>query len=211
MFAEAGILIDDELVKLIDITLEQWKQFEEYMKIKRRLEVNGINTDLECDPTNVEFQKWKFTKNDLSMQHEIMYGQTPPLHIPYMAKDCDVEIKQRFNKEFQVSDWVYLKLQPYRLLTIRQGKHHKLSSKYFRPFQVIDWIGKVTYKLRLSHYAKVHPVFHVSQLKPCYVEAATMGKFSQCDDEGLLVASPLKLLERKLVKQNNRMVIYGLI
>ncbi|GKC91041.1 hypothetical protein Tco_1151690, partial [Tanacetum coccineum] len=95
MFAEAIILIDDRLVKLIDITLEQWldlkfkdhkkvdkeimegvvgkwlirsyrKQIEEYMEIKRRLEVNGINTDVEYDPTNVEFPKWlasKFTNH----------------------------------------------------------------------------------------------------------------------------------------------------
>ncbi|GKC84795.1 hypothetical protein Tco_1140512, partial [Tanacetum coccineum] len=54
MFAEAVILIDNRLAKLIDITLEQYyrKPFKEYMEIKRRLEVNGIHTDVECDPTN---------------------------------------------------------------------------------------------------------------------------------------------------------------
>ncbi|GJX85763.1 hypothetical protein Tco_0336537 [Tanacetum coccineum] len=86
MFVEAVILTDDRLVKLIDITLKQWldlkfgdhknvdkeimkgvvatwlirsyrKQFEEYMEIKRRLEVNGINIDVECDSTNIEFAK----------------------------------------------------------------------------------------------------------------------------------------------------------
>ncbi|GKA62171.1 hypothetical protein Tco_0761690 [Tanacetum coccineum] len=91
MFAEAVIVIDDRLVKLIDITLEQWldlkfgdhknvdkeimeevvntwlircyrKQFEECMEIKRRLKVNEIITDVECDPTNVEFSKWLASK-----------------------------------------------------------------------------------------------------------------------------------------------------
>ncbi|GKB23506.1 hypothetical protein Tco_0862907 [Tanacetum coccineum] len=38
------------------------KQFEEYMEIKRRLEVDGVNTDVEFDPTNVEFAKWLASK-----------------------------------------------------------------------------------------------------------------------------------------------------
>nr|GEY66184.1 hypothetical protein [Tanacetum cinerariifolium] len=104
-----------------------------------------------------------------------------------------------------------MKLQPYRQLTVRQGSHHKLSSKYFRPFQVIERIRKVAYKLQLPHYANVNPVFHVFQLKPFYVEVATIGEFPQCDDEGLIAANPLKLLERKMVKQKNRMMFYGLI
>ncbi|GJV23244.1 hypothetical protein Tco_1375939 [Tanacetum coccineum] len=62
MFAEAVILINNKLVRLIDITLEQWKQFEEYMEIKRRLEVDGVNTDVEFDPPNVEFAKWLTSK-----------------------------------------------------------------------------------------------------------------------------------------------------
>ncbi|GJT05971.1 retrotransposon-related protein [Tanacetum coccineum] len=102
-------------------------------------------------------------------------------------------------------------LQPYGQLTVRQGKHNKLSSKYFGPFQVIERIRIVAYRLQLPPYARVHPVFYVSQMKRCHVEADTMGKFPQFDDEGLLADTPLKLLERKIVKQNNKMVIYALI
>nr|GEU38560.1 SGNH hydrolase-type esterase domain-containing protein [Tanacetum cinerariifolium] len=39
-----------------------YEQFEEYMEIKRRLEVDRVNTDLEFDPTNVEFAKWLASK-----------------------------------------------------------------------------------------------------------------------------------------------------
>ena len=38
-----------------------------------------------------------------------------------------------------------------------------------------------------------------------------MGAFPQCDEDGFIAASPWKLLDRKMVKQNNRMVVFGLI
>ncbi|GKC21779.1 retrovirus-related pol polyprotein from transposon 17.6 [Tanacetum coccineum] len=174
--------------------------------------------------------------------YEVVYGQTPPMHIPYMAKDSLVEVvdrtlqareqvvqllkfnikraqdrmksqadKRRFDRIFQVNDCLYLKLQPYRQITVRQGGQHKLSSKFFGPFQVLEKIGKVAYKLKLPDYAKVHPVFHVSQLKPCYIDSAVMGSFPSCDSEGLLSVTPFKLLDRRMVKQNNRMVVFRLI
>ncbi|GKB44027.1 gypsy/ty3 retroelement polyprotein [Tanacetum coccineum] len=90
---------------------------------------------------------------------------------------------------------------PQRQITVRQGGQHKLSSKFFGPFQVLETTGKVAYKLKLSDYAKVHPVFHVSQLKPCYIDSAVMGSFQACDSEGLLAVTPFKLLDRKMVKQ----------
>ncbi|GJV60187.1 hypothetical protein Tco_1466287 [Tanacetum coccineum] len=92
-------------------------------------------------------------------------------------------------------------------LTVRQGMQLKLSSKFYGPIQIIEKVGKVAYKLQLPDKAKVHHVFHVSQLKPCHSKSATMGEFPQPNDEGLIAASPWKLLERKLV----RLVVFGLI
>ncbi|GJY79668.1 hypothetical protein Tco_0485469 [Tanacetum coccineum] len=43
------------------------KQFEEYMEIKRQLEVRGIKTDVECDPTNEDFAKWLASKFNTHM------------------------------------------------------------------------------------------------------------------------------------------------
>lgn len=44
--------------------------------------------------------------------------------------------------------------------------HHKLCFKYFGPFKIIEKIGFVAYKLQLSPSSSIHPIFHVSLLKP---------------------------------------------
>nr|GEZ14581.1 eukaryotic translation initiation factor 3 subunit B [Tanacetum cinerariifolium] len=114
--------------------------------------------------------------------------------------------KGRSEREFKEGDWVYLKLQPYRQLTIRQDKQNKLSIKFFGHFQVIKNIGAVAYKLQLPSHAMIHTVFHVSQLKSCHSDVNEMDQFPQCDAEGLIVATSFKLLGKRIAKQGNRAV-----
>ena len=94
--------------------------------------------------------------------------------------------KGRTPREFQVGDLVLLKLQPYAQKTVVNRSCPKLAFKYFGPFKVISRIGEVAYKLELPRDAQVHPVFHVSLLKPflpCYSpvfsELPTVVDFSQ--------------------------------
>ncbi|GKA62539.1 hypothetical protein Tco_0762058 [Tanacetum coccineum] len=57
--------VDKEIMEVVVATwlIQSYKErFEEYMEIKRRLEVNGINTDMECDLTNVDFVNWLASK-----------------------------------------------------------------------------------------------------------------------------------------------------
>ena len=49
---------------------------------------------------------------------------------------------------------------------MRFGKKEKLSPYFIRPFEILERVGKVAYKLALpSSLASVHNVFHVSMLK----------------------------------------------
>ncbi|GKA83145.1 putative mitochondrial protein [Tanacetum coccineum] len=119
--------------------------------------------------------------------------------------------KHRTDREFEVGTWVYLKLQPHRQVTVRQGQQHKLSAKYYGPFMIEERVGKVAYKLQLPSYSQIHPVFHISQLKKCHGKTYQMGSLPQLKEDGLLDYKPMAILERRLGKVNNKPVMYVLI
>lgn len=67
---------------------------------------------------------------------------------------------------FKVGNFVYVKLRPYRQLSLTGHSHNKLSPRFYGPFTIIDQCGPVAFKLDLPDSSKIHPVFHSSLLKP---------------------------------------------
>jgi hypothetical protein len=74
--------------------------------------------------------------------------------------------KHRSARSFQIGDNVYLRLQPFVQSSLAPRSHHKLCFKYYGPFKILEKIGSVAYKLELPSTCTIHPVFHVSLLKP---------------------------------------------
>ncbi|GKE70007.1 putative reverse transcriptase domain-containing protein [Tanacetum coccineum] len=73
--------------------------------------------------------------------------------------------------EFEVGDQVLLKVSPWKGV-IRFGNKGKLAPRCVGPFEILEKIGPVAYRLRLpEELSSVHDTFHVSNLKKCLADA----------------------------------------
>ncbi|KAL0289870.1 UNVERIFIED_CONTAM: hypothetical protein Sangu_2599200 [Sesamum angustifolium] len=75
---------------------------------------------------------------------------------------------------FAVGDWVLLRLQPYRQLSVRGHKFRKLAPRFIGPFRVLRRLGPVAYELSLPPESRIHPVFHASLLKSFHGDPAVV-------------------------------------
>ena len=67
--------------------------------------------------------------------------------------------------EYVVGDKVFLKVSPWKGI-LRFGRHGKLSPRYIGPYEVIERIGPLAYKLALPlELSQIHNIFHVSILR----------------------------------------------
>ena len=111
--------------------------------------------------------------------------------------------KNRTAREFQVGERVLLKLQPYAQSSLVNRPFPKLSFKYFGPYTVLEKIGVATYRLDLPADSLIHPVFHVSQLKPFTPDFSPVFSTLPAADLSVTELTPEQVLDRRLVKRGN--------
>ncbi|GJW80008.1 hypothetical protein Tco_0143983 [Tanacetum coccineum] len=89
------------------------------------------------------------------------------------ARDCQKSYVDYRHKllEFEVGDRVLLKVTPWKGI-VCFGKKGKLAPRYVGPFEILERIGLVAYRLRLpEELNSVHDTFHVLNLKKYLADA----------------------------------------
>lgn len=118
----------------------------------------------------------------------------------------------RSERQFELGDMVYLKMQPYRQNAFGLRGSLKLRAKFYGPFRVLEKIGKVAYKLQLPEEANIHPVFHVSQLKKHVGrQAIPLPNLPLVGADGTVKTEPLAVLARRVIPRQNEPVVQWLI
>ncbi|GKF19012.1 hypothetical protein Tco_0067650, partial [Tanacetum coccineum] len=121
---------------------------------------------------------------------------------PKAARDCQKSYVDYRRKplKFEVGDRVLLKVTPWKGV-VHFRKKGKLASRYVGPFEILERIGLVAYRLRLpKELNSVHDTFHVSNLKKCLADANLHVSLDEIKVEKTLrfVEEPVDIMDREV-------------
>ncbi|KAA3487254.1 Retrotransposon gag protein [Gossypium australe] len=101
--------------------------------------------------------------------YEALYGHKcrTPLYWTELSekKIHGVDLICEIEEKVKVGDKLFLKISHWKKV-LRFGRKGKLSPRFIRPYEIIQRIGPLAYRLALpSEFDKIHYVFHVSMLR----------------------------------------------
>ncbi|GJW95116.1 hypothetical protein Tco_0174788 [Tanacetum coccineum] len=102
--------------------------------------------------------------------------------------------------DFEVGDRVMLKVSHWKGV-IRFGKKGKLAPRYVGPFEILERVGPVAYRLRLpEELSRVHDTFHVSNLKKCLADASLHVPLDEIKVDKTLrfIEEPVEIMDREI-------------
>nr|GEU52749.1 putative reverse transcriptase domain-containing protein [Tanacetum cinerariifolium] len=110
--------------------------------------------------------------------------------------------KWRKPLEFTICEYVLLKVSLWKGV-VRFRKKRKLAPRFVGPFEIIEWIGPIAYRLRFPEELNgVHDTFHMSNLKKCLADPTLQVPLDEIQVDANLnfMEEPIEILEREFKK-----------
>nr|GEW05738.1 putative reverse transcriptase domain, ribonuclease H-like domain, aspartic peptidase domain protein [Tanacetum cinerariifolium] len=123
-----------------------------------------------------------------------------------MLRACAIDFSS--NWDTHLPDKVLLKVSP-RKGMVHFDKRGKLSPRYVRPFEIVERVSLVAYRLRLlQEFVGVNDTFHVLNLKKCLagVNLHVPLEEVKIDDKLHFVEKPMKIMDHEVKKLKKRWI-----
>ena len=115
---------------------------------------------------------------------------------------------RRKDLKFDVGEKVFLKVAPMKGV-MRFEKKGKLSPRFVGPFEILERVGVVAYRLALPpSLSAVHNVFHVSMLRKYVADTSHVVDYEplEIDEHLSYVEQPVEILAREVKMLRNRSI-----
>ncbi|KAA3461787.1 reverse transcriptase [Gossypium australe] len=113
------------------------------------------------------------------------------------------DLKQK-DIEFEVGDKVFLKVSPWEKI-LRFGRKGKLSPRFIGPYEIIERVEQVAYRLMLPpELEKIHNVFHVSMLRRYRSDSSHV--IAPTEVEIQSICQPIQIFARKTKELRNKKI-----
>ncbi|GJX76958.1 hypothetical protein Tco_0323769 [Tanacetum coccineum] len=115
--------------------------------------------------------------------------------------------------EFEVGDHVLLKVTPWKGV-VHFGKEGKLAQRYVGPFEILERIDLVAYRLRLpEELNSVHDTFHVLNPEKCLTDASLHVPLDEIKVDKTLcfVKEPVEIMDREIRKLKRRKIVLVIV
>ncbi|GKE11363.1 retrotransposable element Tf2, partial [Tanacetum coccineum] len=112
--------------------------------VDRLSKLHGLPESIISDRDKVflsHFWQSLFKVLKVQLKLSVAYHPQTDRHTEVVNRCLEFETVNRTDRVLDVGMWVYLKLQPHRQVTIRQGQQNKLSSKGFGEVPVVEGRG----------------------------------------------------------------------
>ncbi|KAL5865850.1 hypothetical protein ACOSQ3_003364 [Xanthoceras sorbifolium] len=110
--------------------------------------------------------------------------------------------------EYDVGEKVFLKVSPWKKV-LRFGRKGKLSPRFIGPYEIIERVGPVAYRLALPpELEKIHNVFHVSMLRRYRSDPSHRVQAESIEIRPDLTyeEEPVQILDREIKELRNKIV-----
>ena len=101
----------------------------------------------------------------------------------------------------EVGEHLFLKVSSIQGVVRFRQKKGKFSSRYIGPFEILEYVGKVAYKISLPpRMPNGHNVFYISMLRKCIPDATHVIDFNniKVSENVSYKVRPIRILDRSV-------------